>query len=475
MSSPRCFSRGSDGARDRFRTGHGGPHGGHAGVAGLRARVPPGVRLARCRRALLRARSPHQPAAGGPRAEPGGPAGGDRARGKLASAATIRVTLQQALRLTASRCPPRPHYDRCPDHETPAGPRLAACPGTRLRRARRRRLWRPVHRHDAGAAGDRGLRPGHPGRPGRAAGRGADHAVRDDRRPHGEHREDPERRRGRPLREHLEFMTGRRVAALMAAEIGGSNGLVPISWAARMGLPVVDADGMGRAFPEVPQVAMHLAGISPSPAVMTEERGNLIVFRTISGHWIERLERAAAVEFGGCAASTEYTLTVAQARGGTVQNSVSMAIRIGEVLAAAQSDPVTALIAEIGAFRLATGKIIDVERRTTKGFVRGSVIVEGMGADAGKLIRLELQNENLVALERGRVLASVPDLITVLDSETADAIATESIRYGQRVTVIAFACDPVWRTERGIAVAGPRAFDYDFDYLPVEELARATA
>jgi DUF917 family protein len=43
------------------------------------------------------------------------------------------------------------------------------------------------------------------------------------------------------------------------------------------------------------------------------------------------------------------------------------------------------------------------------------------------------------------------------------------------VTVIAFACDPVWRTEPGIAVAGPRAFGYDFDYRPVEELARAHA
>ncbi len=85
-----------------------------------------------------------------------------------------------------------------------------------------------------------------------------------------------------------------------------------------------------------------------------------------------------------------------------------------------------------------------------------------------------MQNENLVALERGRVLACVPDLITVLDSETADAIATERIRYGQRVTVIAFPCAPVWRTEKGIAATGPRAFGYDFDYLPVEGLASAT-
>jgi uncharacterized protein len=280
---------------------------------------------------------------------------------------------------------------------------------------------------------------------------------------------------GARLREQLEYLTGRRVAALMSAEIGGGNGLLPITWAARIGLPVVDADGMGRAFPEVPQVAMHLAGIPASPAVLTDERGNLVVFRTISGHWMERLERAAAVEFGGAASSTEFSLTAAQARGATVRNSVSLAIRIGEAIAGAVGDPVAALIAELGAFKVVTGKILDVERHTTSGFVRGSVVIEGLAEDAGRLIRLELQNENLVALQRGRVLASVPDLITVLDSETADAIATESIRYGQRVTVIAFACDPVWRTERGLAVAGPRAFGYDFDYQPVEELARASA
>ena len=280
---------------------------------------------------------------------------------------------------------------------------------------------------------------------------------------------------GSRLRDQLEHLTGRPVAALMAGEIGGGNGVLPVSWAARMRLPVVDADGMGRAFPEIPQVTMQLAGISPSPAVMTDERGNLIVFQAISGHWMERLERAAAVEFGGAASSTEFSMTAAQARTATVRGSVSLAIRLGEAAAAARGNPVSALIAEIGAFRLVTGKVSDVERRTTSGFVRGNVVVEGLGEDAGRLIRLELQNENLVALERGRVLASVPDLITVLDSETADAIATERIRYGQRVTVIAFGCDPVWRTSRGLELTGPRAFGYDFDYLPVEELAGASA
>src|SRR5205823_8248122 len=130
------------------------------------------------------------------------------------------------------------------------------------------------------------------------------------------------------------------------------TGGLPVAWAAGMRLPIVDADGMGRAFPEIPQVAMQLAGISPSPAVMTDERGNLIVFRTISGQWMERLERSAADEFGGAASSTEFTLTARQARGATVRNSVSLAIRIGEAITRAAGDPVATLIAEIRAFRL---------------------------------------------------------------------------------------------------------------------------
>jgi len=59
----------------------------------------------------------------------------------------------------------------------------------------------------------------------------------------------------------------------------------------------------------------------------------------------------------------------------------------------------------------------------------------------------------------------------VLDSETAEAIHTERLRYGQRVAVVAFPCDPIWRRPRGLVLAGPRSFGYDFDYVPIEELA----
>jgi len=114
------------------------------------------------------------------------------------------------------------------------------------------------------------------------------------------------------------------------------------------------------------------------------------------------------------------------------------------------------------------------DRVTGGGFVRGSATIDGLGEDTGRQIVLEIQNENLVALEHGELRAIVPDLISVLDAESAEAITTERLRYGQRVAVIAYPCDPIWRSPGGLALAGPKAFGYDHPYVPIEELrARA--
>lgn len=53
------------------------------------------------------------------------------------------------------------------------------------------------------------------------------------------------------LRQEVERVFNKPVVAIMASEIGGSNGVEPVMWASRLGLPIVDADTMGRAFPEV--------------------------------------------------------------------------------------------------------------------------------------------------------------------------------------------------------------------------------
>jgi DUF917 family protein len=263
---------------------------------------------------------------------------------------------------------------------------------------------------------------------------------------------------------------GKPVSAIMAAEIGGSNGLLPVVWCARTRLPLADADGMGRAFPEVPQMTMELAGISPNPAVMTDERGNVVLIEAADGQWMERLERALSIEFGGQALSSEYHMTASQARRATVRGTVSLATRIGRAVLEAPDDPVASLIHSVNATAIIEGKITDVDQRVSEGFVKGTARIDGVGTQSGTTLRLDIQNENLVATREGRVLASVPDIITVVDTHTGRAIHTERLRYGQRVTVIAFPCDPVWRTPAGLALAGPRAFGYDLEFVAVEAL-----
>lgn len=274
---------------------------------------------------------------------------------------------------------------------------------------------------------------------------------------------------GRRFAHQIEEMTGRPVVAFMSLEIGGANGILPVAWAAASGLPCLDADGMGRAYPLVYQTAMNLAGVDGSPCLLLDEHGNSIVLRTVSNAWAETLLRSQTTALGGAFAASFYHMTVAEARKATIRGSVSRAMRIGAALAARPSNPVEALRSEIEAFALFQGKVVDVERAPGVRFVRGTIVIEGHDSDAGRLLRIEMQNENLVALESGRVVASVPDVIAVLDARTAEAIPNERIRYGDRVRVIACAADPIWRTPQGLELGGPAAFGYDFPYVPVGE------
>jgi uncharacterized protein len=261
---------------------------------------------------------------------------------------------------------------------------------------------------------------------------------------------------------------GRPVDALMIGEIGGGNGVEPIGWAARLGLPLVDADGMGRAFPEGDMAAMHVAGVDAAPAFFADERGNGVVAAPADAAWLERIARSLVIAFGGQVAGADHVMDAATARVATVIGSITLATSIG---AALRSEALDGVLRVTGGTRLVTGTITDVDRRTTGGFARGTVAVEGRGEDAGRRVVVHVQNENLLAVEGDRPLAIVPDLITICDDATGDAIATERVRYGQRVTVLGIPCAPIWRTAEGIRVAGPQRFGYPHAYRPLEELS----
>ena len=69
----------------------------------------------------------------------------------------------------------------------------------------------------------------------------------------------------------------------------------------------------------------------------------------------------------------------------------------------------------------------------------------------------------------GKILATVPDLITMVDIDTLLPITNEEVRYGKRIMVLGLPANEKWRTEAGIKLVGPRYFKYDVDYIPIEK------
>ncbi len=267
------------------------------------------------------------------------------------------------------------------------------------------------------------------------------------------------------------------VVALMSPEVGGINSILPISLGSRLNLPVVDADAMGRAYPELQLVTLTLFGISASPFALADEHGNRLTIEAADNLWVERIARAAVVEFGAICPGVGYAISRQELRAAAVLGSISHVERIGCAIRQARGgdaaiDAVLRLTRGVVLFQ---GKIADLDRQTRRGWSLGQATLEGTGPDRGARMIVSFQNENLVASRDGAIVATVPDLITILDQESGEAITTEHLRYGLRVIVIGMPCDAKWRSAAGVALGGPRHFGYDIDYKPVEHLVPCRA
>lgn len=265
---------------------------------------------------------------------------------------------------------------------------------------------------------------------------------------------------------------GQPITAVMSIEAGGLNTIMPVSVAAEMGLPLVDCDAMGRAFPEIQMVLHSIFGISATPMAMADEKGNSTLINTINNQWTERLARTITVEMGGSAMIALYATTGKQLKEIAIRGSMTYAEEIGKTVRHARQDetnPVEAVRWLTGGFLAFKGKVVDLQRRTVGGFARGEAHLVGLDEYSGSKMTIEFQNEHLVALLDGKYVVTVPDLISVLDIDTGEPITTEGLRFGFRVAVIGMPCDLRWRTEKGLELVGPRYFGYDVDYVPVEK------
>ncbi len=266
-------------------------------------------------------------------------------------------------------------------------------------------------------------------------------------------------------------LLGAKFRAVMSLEIGGGNSIQPLMAAAHLGLPVVDADTMGRAYPEAQMTSVAVGGLRPYPCVLYDPRGiEAVVTKVPSWRWMERVSRRICVEMGSIASTCKAPRTGREVKEWGIHSTVTKAIGIGRRVRAAQQrheDPVAAILDEGKGKLLFRGKVADVARRTTEGYLRGRSVIDGLDEDRGSRLEIAFQNEWVVAWRDGAPLAMSPDLICVLDTVSGEAFGTETIGYGRRASVIALPAPPVFLTPKGLEHVGPRAFGYDLDFRSV--------
>lgn len=281
------------------------------------------------------------------------------------------------------------------------------------------------------------------------------------------------------LVERTEKFYGRKLDALISAEIGGINSMFPLALSAISGIPVLDADGSGRAVPQVEMTTFSIYGVKATPALIMDDSGNVVTVEAISDRKAEDFCRTAAAAMGSSAFMALYPMSGQQARRVAVKNTLTQTLGIGRCIREAREksgDVFADVIAYLNSWQgrtakiLFDGKISDVVHETRDSWHWGQATLQSLNGDGRECI-VEIRNEYIVARVNGETLTIVPDLITILDRESGEPLTAEMLAYGQRVKVLGYSADPMLRRTESLKVLGPRLFGLNEDFRPIETLA----
>lgn len=252
----------------------------------------------------------------------------------------------------------------------------------------------------------------------------------------------------------IERDLGRPITALMVGEIGGANAFTPLLIAAKRGLPVIDADLVGRAFPKLEMNSATLRGLSVSPVWIADALGNQVCIRAKCPKAIEQVARNVAVGMGS---SCAFSFAVGDGefmKSYCIGGSLSRALQLGKAVRLA-TDPFC-MLGTMGASLLASGIIVDITSSVEGGFLQGYVTI----ATQGGIVKVLYQNEYLFAEREGECLASTPDLLILLEEGSWLPIMSESLRFGLQVRLFVLPAPSIWKTAEAAALVGPGAFGY---------------
>jgi len=236
---------------------------------------------------------------------------------------------------------------------------------------------------------------------------------------------------------------------LLSSETGGSNTLVTFYVASEKNVPMVDADGNGRAVPELATGLYPIYKIPTKPLVTANDAGDILVAYLadpFDAAAAETVARTAAVSGIGGVFST-WIVNIATIKKCLVPYAISKEEKIGKAIREARAsgqDAVKEVIALTGGKELFRGIIQKNERVGKEGFNFGRTVIEGIAHYKGKTFTIDLKNENIIAWQDEKPVIMVPDLITMMTTN-GQPLSNSDTREGMEMVVVGIPAPEPWR------------------------------
>ncbi len=272
----------------------------------------------------------------------------------------------------------------------------------------------------------------------------------------------------------LAAYAGVSIDAIVPSELGAGNTPAPLVTGVRLGIPVVDGDYAGRAIPEEMQGTPYLYGKNSWPFASVDRWGNVaIVKETCNPYMLERIGKMLAVAAFGTCFIAATLLPAREMKEIVVPGTLTFSLELGRTIRQARQegrDPVEAAVRFTGGWLLFEGEVTGKDWEDREGYMFGKTHIQGTGEHRGHTMDIWFKNENHVSWLDGRPFVCSPDLIVVVDRRTGEGITNTDLDAGMEVAVVGVRGLEAFRSERGLAAAGPRYFGFDIDYVPIEVL-----
>lgn len=251
----------------------------------------------------------------------------------------------------------------------------------------------------------------------------------------------------------LERWMGTDIQGIVPLNGSGENPMISVATAAASGIPLVDADGCGRVLPMLEQTTFTLNNIDVGPvAVATAMKDNLIL--DAPAMRIEEQIRPIVAAAGGWAIVACYPMSAEQLASAGIPGTVSTAY-LGGQSSAPTLPPTSRRLCRGTVSRLEHPKqsIAELSGASTAVVPLPSAPVSILvreSSEPRRHVRLEAHNEIFLALADGRVIASAPDQILILNRRNLEVINVENLKVGEAVDVMVLPTgSPAWKTRRG--------------------------